>query len=241
MRVRVLFFGQIKEITGTSEEEVEVLEGGDLQGLLESYAGRFPRLEAMRHAVVLARNQEFADPSALLSDGDEVAFLPPVSGGSEPAEPRMELSEEFIAIVREPIDTGALVAGLQRAEDGAVVVFEGVVRNHSGGKATLYLEYEAYEPMALEQMRALAREARQRWPIDRIGILHRLGRLEIGEASVVIVVTSAHRHPAFEACRHTIDRLKETVPIWKKEYFTDGAVWVEGKWDEALTGVDGKG
>ncbi len=241
MRVRVLFFGQIKEITGTFEEVVEVLEGGDLRGLFESYAGRFPRLEAMRHAVVLARNQEFADPSALLSDGDEVAFLPPVSGGSGPAPPKMELGEEFVAIVREPIDTRALVARLQQAEDGAVVVFEGVVRNESRGKATLYLEYEAYESMALEQMWALAREACQRWPIDRIGILHRLGRLEIGEASVVIVVTSAHRHPAFEACRHTIDRLKETVPIWKKEYFTDGAVWVEGKWDEALTGVDGKG
>ena len=241
MKVRVLFFGKIREITGTSEEEVEVLEGGDLRGLFECYAGRFPRLEAMRHAVVLARNQEFANPSALLSDGDEVAFLPPVSGGSGPVAPKMELSEELVAIVREPIDTRALVAGLQRAADGAVVVFEGVVRNESRGKATLYLEYEAYEPMALEQMRALAREARQRWPIDRIGILHRLGRLEIGEASVVIVVTSAHRHPAFEACRHAIDRLKETVPIWKKEYFADGAVWVEGKWDEALTGADGKG
>ena len=240
MRVRVLFFGQIREITGTSEEEVEVLEGADLRGLFESYAGRFPRLEAMRHAVVLARNQEFADLSVLLSDGDEVAFLPPVSGGSGPAEPDVE-DVEFVAIVREPIDTRALVARLQRAEDGAVVVFEGVVRNQSGGKATRYLEYEAYEPMALDQMRTLAREARQRWPIDRIAIQHRLGRLEIGEASVVIVVTSAHRHPAFEACRHTIDRLKKTVPIWKKEHFADGAVWVEGKWDEALTGVDGKG
>ena len=238
MRVRVLFFGQIKDITGKSEEEVQVLEGGDLQGLFESYAGRFPRLGAMRHAVVLARNHEFADSSAMLADGDEVAFLPPVSGGSQPAEPGAELGEErdveLVAIVREPIDTRALVTRLQRAEDGAVVLFEGVVRNHSGGKATLHLEYEAYEPMALEQMRALAREARRRWPIDRIGILHRLGRLEIGEASVAIVVTSAHRHPAFEACRYTIDRLKKTVPIWKKEYFADGAVWVDGEWDKAL-------
>ena len=230
MRVRVLFFGQIKDITGKSEEEVQVLEGSDLQGLFESYAGRFPRLGAMRHAVVLARNHEFADSSVLLADGDEVAFLPPVSGGSVPAERDVKL----VAIVREPIDTRALVTRLQRAEDGAVVVFEGVVRNHSGGKATLYLEYEAYEPMALEQMRALAREARQRWPIDRIGILHRLGRLEIGEASVAIVVTSPHRHPAFEACRYTIDRLKKTVPIWKKEYFADGAIWADGEWDKAL-------
>ena len=238
MRVRVLFFGQIKDITGKSEEEVQVLEGSDLQSLFESYAGRFPRLGAMRHAVVLARNHEFGDSSAMLADGDEVAFLPPVSGGSQAAtpesEPTAEPDVELVAIVREPIDTRALVTRLQRAEDGAVVVFEGVVRNHSGGRTTLYLEYEAYEPMALEQMRALAREARRRWPIDRIGILHRLGRLEIGEASVAIAVTSPHRHPAFEACRYTIDRLKKTVPIWKKEYFADGAIWADGEWDKAF-------
>ena len=250
MRVRVLFFGQIKQITGISEEEVQVLEGSNLRGLFESYAGRYPRLGAMRRAVVLACNREFADSSVLLADGDEVAFLPPVSGGSRPAEPDAEPDVELgaepgaqiVAIVRDPIDTRALVAHLQRAEDGAVVVFEGVVRNHSGGKLTLYLEYEAYEPMALKQMRALAREACRRWPIDRIGILHRLGRLEIGEASVAIVVTSPHRHPAFEACRYTIDRLKKTVAIWKKEYFADGAVWVEGEWDQTLVArVQGPG
>lgn len=230
MRVRVLFFGQLKDITGKSEEEVQVEEGSDLEGLFERYAGRFPRLGAMRRAVVLSRNREFADGSARLSDGDEVAFLPPVSGGSPEDEP----AAEWVAIVREPIDTCGLVSRLQRGEDGAVVVFEGVVRNHSGEKATLYLEYEAYEPMALARMQALARQARQRWSIDRIGIVHRLGRLEIGETSVAIVVTSAHRHPAFEACRHTIDHLKKTVPIWKREYFADGAVWVEGEWDTAL-------
>ncbi len=229
MRIKVLFFGQLKDITGKTEEELQVEEGSDLESLFDRYASRFPRLEAMRHAVALARNREFADGSARLADGDEVAFLPPVSGGSEG-----ESADEWVAIVRETIDTRVLAARLQRGEDGAVLVFEGVVRNHSGDKRTLYLEYEAYEPMALEQMRALAREARQRWPIDRIGIVHRLGRLEIGETSVAIVVTAAHRHPAFEACRHTIDRLKKTVPIWKKEYFADGAVWVEGEWDKGL-------
>jgi len=229
MRIKVLFFGQLKDITEKSEEELQVEEGSDLESLFDRYASRFPRLEAMRHAVALARNREFAEGSARLDDGDEVAFLPPVSGGSE-----RECADEWVAIVRETIDAGVLAARLQRGEDGAVLVFEGVVRNHSGDKRTLYLEYEAYEPMALEQMRALAREARQRWPIDRIGIVHRLGRLEIGETSVAIVVTAAHRHPAFEACRHTIDRLKKTVPIWKKEYFADGAVWVEGEWDKGL-------
>ncbi len=237
MQVKVLFFGQLKEITGRTEEEVQVEEGSDLERLFERYAGQFPRLAAMREAVALARNREFAERSALLNDGDEIAFLPPVSGGSDGATGNAGAGgavAEYVAIVREPIDTRALVTRLQRGEDGAVVIFEGVVRNHSGKKTTRYLEYEAYEPMALAQMRALAREARGSWPIDRIGIVHRLGRLDIGEISVAIVVTSAHRAPAFQACRHTIDRLKKTVPIWKREHFADGAVWVEGEWDEAL-------
>jgi len=139
------------------------------------------------------------------------------------------VQHETVEIVRAPIDVAALAAGLRREEDGAVVVFEGIVRNGSGGRPTLYLEYEAYEPMALEQMRAIAREARQRWPIDQIAIVHRLGRLEIGETSIAIVVTAAHRAPAFDACRHAIDRVKKSVAIWKREYFADGAVWVEGE------------
>lgn len=136
---------------------------------------------------------------------------------------------DIVQIVRAPIDVAALAGRLRRGEDGAVVVFEGIVRNHSGGRPTLYLEYEAYEPMALEQMRAIACEARERWPIDRIAIVHRVGRLEIGETSIAIVVVSAHRAPAFDACRHAIDRVKKAVPVWKKEYFADGAVWVEGE------------
>jgi molybdopterin synthase catalytic subunit len=136
---------------------------------------------------------------------------------------------ECVQIVRAPIDVAGLAAGLRRGENGAVVVFEGIVRNASGGRPTLYLEYEAYEAMALEQMRAIAGEARRIWPIDQIAIVHRLGRLEIGETSIAIVVTSAHRAPAFDACRHAIDRVKKSVPIWKKEYFADGAVWVEGE------------
>ena len=139
------------------------------------------------------------------------------------------MQHETVEILRAPIDVAGLAGGLRRGEDGAVVVFEGIVRGDSGGRTTLYLEYEGYEPMALEQMRAIAREARQRWPIDHIAIVHRLGRLEIGETSVAIVVTAAHRTPAFDACRHAIDRVKKSVAIWKKEYFADGAVWVEGE------------
>ena len=113
--------------------------------------------------------------------------------------------------------------------DRAVVIFEGIVRNHSRGRATLYLEYEAYEPMAIRKMEELGDEAKQKCAIDGIGMIHRLGRLEIGETSVAIIVTAEHRRAAFDACQYAIDRLKQIVPVWKKEFFADGAVWAEGE------------
>ncbi len=220
MRVRVLFFGVLREITGASEDTAELEPGASVDRLFEQYAARFPKIAAMRDSIVMARNREFSGGSVALAEGDEVALLPPVSGGS---------GDTVIELMRAPIDARALVARLQRGEDGAVVTFEGVTRNNSGGRSTRYLEYEAYEPMALSQMRTLADEIKARWPVDGVGIIHRLGHLEIGEASVVIVVTSAHRKAAFEACHYAIDRLKKSVPIWKKEFFTDGEVWVEGE------------
>jgi molybdopterin synthase catalytic subunit/molybdopterin converting factor small subunit len=194
--------------------------GDTLASLFDRYAAQYPRLAAMRESIVLARNRELSPVTAALCNGDEVAFLPPVSGG---------VDNDIAEITDAPIDTRALVARLLRGEDGAVVTFEGVTRNNSKGRPTLYLEYEAYREMALEQIRGIITEVRNRWTIDRVGVIHRLGRLEIGEASVVIVVTSAHRAAAFEACRFVIDRLKKTVPIWKKEYFEDGEAWVEGE------------
>jgi molybdopterin synthase catalytic subunit len=155
-----------------------------------------------------------------LREGDEVAFMPPVSGGA---------GEDFFRLTRDPIPTHDLTRQLTAPEDGAVVVFEGVVRNHSRDGKTLFLEYEAYEPMALRKMEEIGREMREKFSVGGIGMIHRLGRLEIGETSVAIVVTSAHRAAAFEACRYAIDRLKQIVPIWKKEHFEDGAVWAEGE------------
>lgn len=234
MQIKVLFFGMLKDIVGCPEEQISLEEGSDIARVYDLYAARFPRLAAHSASVLFSRNREFVARNEPLRDGDEVAFLPPVSGGAsggpeqngEPAQP-----VPVCRLTRAPLDSRALVAELQRGEDGAVVVFEGVVRNHSGGRPTLYLEYEAYEPMALDKMREIAGEVKQRFAVDRVGILHRLGHLDIGEASVVIVVTSAHRRPAFEACHYAIDRLKKIVPIWKKEVFTDGAVWVEGEQD----------
>ena len=181
---------------------------------------RFPRLVSVGDALLLAVNEEIAKGSTPLRDGDEVAFMPPVSGGA---------GGDFFRITRSPISASDLAIQLRAAKDGAVVIFEGIVRNHSRGRATLYLEYEAYEPMAIRKMEELGREAKQKFAIDGIGMIHRLGRLEIGETSVAIIVTAEHRRAAFEACQYAIDRLKQIVPIWKKEYFADGAVWAEGE------------
>jgi len=128
---------------------------------------------------------------------------------------------------------------LARGSDGAVVTFEGVTRDNSGGRSTRRLEYECYVPLAIKKMREIGSELVAAFPVDRICMVHRLGRLEIGETSVAIVVTSAHRRPAFDACREAIDRLKRLVPIWKKEYFADGEVWVEGQWDASVPRLEG--
>jgi molybdopterin synthase catalytic subunit len=177
--------------------------------------------------VVASVNQALADWRSPLATGDEVAFLPPVSGGSEAA--GLERQRQIIEIVRGPIQVAQLVAALKSPEDGAVAVFEGIARNHSGGRRTLHLEYEAYEPMALAKMRDLGAAMRGQFQVDCVALVHRLGRLEIGETSVFIGVSSAHRRAALDACRFGIDTLKRTVPIWKKEFFEDGAVWAEGE------------
>jgi len=225
MQIRVLLFGVLKELIGRSTDVVELPEGARVGDVFSHYAQQAPRITGMSSSVAFSVNQEYAGSDRELSSGDEVGILPPVSGG---------LSTEHsglgeVRIVREPIATQAVLAALKRPEDGAAVVFEGIVRNNTRGRRTLYLDYEAYEAMALKQMEALGAQARERFAVRAVSILHRLGRLEIGETSVLIVVASAHRGPAFEACRWIIDTLKKTVPIWKKEYFEDGAVWADGE------------
>jgi molybdopterin synthase catalytic subunit len=231
MQVRVLFFGVLKEILSSSGASVALPEDATVAELLERLRdgnGIDHRAESAGHpvwtALAVAVNREYAAASMILHEGDEVALLPPVSGGTDASRPL-----PFAALTREPIDRDALVAALQQPGDGAVVVFDGIVRDNTRGRKTLYLDYEAYEEMALAEMRKLADEARERFAIDRVAMVHRLGRLEIGESSIVIVVTSAHRAAAFDACRWLIDTLKRTVPVWKKEHFADGAVWTDGE------------
>jgi MoaE-MoaD fusion protein len=227
MRVRVLFFGQLKEIVGRGEEYAELADGARLEDLFARYGQRYPKFASFRSSVVASVNQSLVDWASPLAMGDEVAFLPPVSGGSGAT--AVAPGEIVIELVRKQIQTADVTARLKAPRDGAIVVFEGIVRNESGGRRTLYLEYEAYEAMALKQMGVIASVMRDQLGADSVALVHRLGRLEIGETSVLIAVTSAHRRAAFEACRYGIDTLKRTVPIWKKEYFEDGAVWAEGE------------
>jgi molybdopterin synthase catalytic subunit len=140
------------------------------------------------------------------------------------------MQEDIFEITREEIDKPGLERRLLSGPAGAMVTFDGVVRDQTNGRRVVSLQYEAYVPMALKELRRLGREVRDKWPdVERIGIIHRFGELKISESSVVIVVTSPHRRVAFEACHYAIDRLKQTVPIWKKEVFEDGEEWVEGK------------
>ena len=236
MRVRVIAFGILKEWLGSSAAEAELPEDATVGSLLEHLRARLPD-RAPKDAlsgIAVGVNAEYAQAAHILHDGDEVGLLPPVSGGSATRTANV-LDESSggenvsVALTREPIDADRVVATAKSGEDGAVVVFDGIVRNHSRGRRTLHLDYEAYEDMAVNQMRELAKKARERFGVRQVTLVHRLGRLEIGETSVLIVVASAHRSAAFEACRWLIDTVKQTVPIWKKETFADGAVWASGE------------
>jgi MoaE-MoaD fusion protein len=222
MRVRVLFFGLLKDVAGRSAQDIEVAAPATLGTVFDRFAQQYPRLREMAGSIVLARNHEFADRAAEVREGDEIAFLPPVSGGS---------ARHHVALTRAPIDTREIVARLLGGAEGAVVTFEGTVRNHTGGRRTLCLDYECYEPLALKIMAQIGEEIARTHQIERIAMVHRLGRMLIGETSVAVIATAAHRRPAFEAALAGIDRLKRRVPIWKKERFVDGEVWVEGEWD----------
>ncbi len=231
MKIELLFFGVLKDVLSRSRETVELQDGATVRELLARYARELPQFEKLLPSLAISVNREYAEIGRPLRDGDEVALLPPVSGGKQDSGITNTKSDgnNEVRITRDPIDAQQVAARLQRPSDGALVIFEGVVRNHSRNRRTLYLDYEAYEEMALQQMQSLASQASQRFAVRAASIIHRLGRLEIGETSVLIAVASAHRVAAFAACRWIIDTLKKTVPIWKKEHFEDGAVWADGE------------
>lgn len=225
MRVRILPFGILKDLLGSSATTMELPEGACVGDLLNRVGELHSTAQVLR-GIAVSVNAEYATASQPLSEGDEVGLLPPVSGGSDALASN---EPKFIALTREVIEAEKLVAAAKQGEDGAVVVFDGIVRNNTRGRRTLYLDYEAYEEMALKQMHGLAEQALEKYAIRHVTIVHRLGHLEIGESSVLVIVASAHRGAAFDACRWIIDTLKKTVPIWKKETFADGAVWADGE------------
>lgn len=229
IQVNLIAFGVLKDWLGSKPVAVKLREGAtvaEMLALVGSERGAMPIA-----GIAVSINAEYARADHVLRAGDEVGLLPPVSGGSGTADYPAEAPSGIAAarLTRETIDASALAAGARQAMDGAVVVFEGIVRDNSRGRKTLHLDYEAYEQMAEQQMKALAAEARATFAVRDVTIVHRLGRLEIGETSVLIVVASAHRAQAFDACRWLIDTLKKTVPIWKRETFEDGAVWADGE------------
>ncbi|OLC26189.1 MAG: molybdopterin converting factor subunit 1 [Actinobacteria bacterium 13_1_20CM_2_65_11] len=228
MAVRTRLFARLREQAGTDAETVEVRPGSTVDEVYDALQKAHAGLEANRESVRVAVNQEFADWDAIVSDGDEVAFIPPVSGGTHAVGVLFELTTD-------PLDPRRLEAAVAHKGAGAICTFTGIVRDSSRGRSVTHLEYEAYGEMATAEMRKIAAEIGERWPEARVAMAHRTGRLEIGEASVVVSVSCPHRAEAIDACRWGIDRLKESVPIWKKEHAADGTYWIEG--DEALKGT----
>lgn len=232
VRIRLLSFGPWREVLAEGGEWRELSEGAAVGDLLVSLQieGRF-EARALQSAAV-AVNQEYVRASRLLREGDEVAILPPVSGGTPQG------AAGHVGLVRELIDSEAILRDIKAGTDGAVCLFDGIVRDNTRGRPTLHLDYEAYEEMALKRMQGLRLDAIARFGVREVAIVHRLGRLVVGETSVLIAVASAHRGAGFEACRWVIDTLKKTVPIWKREQFVDGAVWTDGEpFPEDLVGA----
>jgi molybdopterin synthase catalytic subunit/molybdopterin converting factor small subunit len=219
IRVRLVSFGPLKAAFGEGGEWRRVAVGESVGGLLRELGAEGTIAEAAVGSLAVAVNHEYAAVGRVLADGDEVAILPPVSGGVD----------EMVRLVSEPIDAAGIVGAVKDGADGAVCVFDGIVRDNTRGRQTVHLDYEAYEEMALKQMRELRLQAIAAFGVREVAIVHRLGRLVVGETSVLIVVASAHRGAGFDACRWVIDTLKKTVPIWKKEQFVDGAVWADGE------------
>jgi MoaE-MoaD fusion protein len=219
-RLRLKFFAILRERAGTSGLTRDFPDDATIADIWRQLTAAFPALGDDAHRVGFAVNQEYVEPDFRPRNDDEIAFIPPVSGGIETA------WIGPIRIVREPIDVAAVERSVAEPGAGGLVTFVGSTRRENAGRRVVRLEYEAYDAMALSEMRKIADEAGRRSKISRIAITHRIGVVEIGEASVAIAVSAPHRRDAFDACRFAIDRLKEIVPIWKKEFFEGGEVWI---------------
>ena len=220
MRIKLRFFASLRERLGRSEDSCEVPEGATVRMVWETLKQDHPALVEVERSLAFAVAQEYVDGDHPLHDNDELAFIPPVSGGV-PTDSRLSCR-----ITQEPIRLDELTAFVSDPGAGAMATFVGTTRDNNEGRRVVRLEYECYPGMAEKEMEKIGQEVLERWPVKKVAMLHRLGRVDIGEASVAIAVSSGHRHAAFEACHYAINQLKETVPIWKKELYEGGEVWI---------------
>ena len=217
IQIQSKYVAIIRERLGRSEELKSVAGGSRAGDVLDLIAGESPSMAGLMPAILVMVNQEYAPRDQILRDGDEVALIPPVSGGAD---------SRWFRVQREVLDPRLVESLVMAPAVGGIVTFSGTVRDNARGKGVVALDYEAYEPVAEKMLARVGEEARQQWSVERIAIVHRTGRLEVGETSVVIAVSAAHRAEAFAACQYAIDRIKEIVPIWKKEFYEDGSHWV---------------
>lgn len=230
MKIRVKLFASVRDIVGQREVLLDVPAEVTVSALPHHLASEYPKLRPLMPSVQIAVNHEYVGGERVLAEGDEVAVIPPVSGGVDVFE-----------ITETPLSLDALAAAVGQSTSGAIASFLGIVRGYARGRRVDHLEYDAYPEMAVAKMRQIGEEIRARWPVDRVAIIHRVGHLDVGEASVAIAVGSPHRHEALQACAYAIERLKEIVPIWKKEVWSDGAEWIGSTVDEYRTGQHGAG
>lgn len=226
MNITIKLFARFREVAGTAQLTQSLADGATIADAIAALQDRFDGLNLSPERTILSINQEFATPNDTLKEGDELAIFPPVSGGSQDSDPRFQITYDSISV-------DAIAKLVTHPHTGAVATFTGVIRNISADKSVSYLEYEAYPEMAVAKMKQVAREAYEQWPdIVDVAIVQRIGRLEVGDVAVAIAVSSPHRYQGcFEACQYGINRLKEIVPIWKKETGPDGSAWVEGDYN----------
>ena len=217
MNINIRLFAGLHDLVGQRELTLELREGATVVELQEELGRRYPVVVPFLPTLACAIDDEFVPAEQPLRDGDDISLIPPVSGGSE--------ADSFL-VTTEPLAPDRLVAAVRQDESGAVALFYGVARNNSEGRRVHALEYEAHGSLAEKKLREVGQEVRDRWPVTGVGIFHRTGRLAIGETSLLVAVSAAHRREAFEACHFAVDRIKEIVPIWKKEIWEDG----EGEW-----------
>jgi molybdopterin synthase catalytic subunit len=222
MKLRVRLWGGLAEAGGFHDEMIDIdlplATAADVVRLLEERAPRLARFHAVTRIAV---NADIVDPTAPVADGDEISLLPPVAGGQAP-DPRADL----IAIREGPLDAAEATAFVTTPASGGIGIFVGVVRETNDGNAVSEIDYTAFEELAIPVMREIAAEARARWPLHRVAVLHSIGRLRVGDASVVVATSAEHRAEALEACRYVIDAVKERAPVWKQEFGPDGTRWI---------------